>query len=147
MSSEKKIDPIYLTEVARRYLGTPYSRTGGNVKGVNCIGFWSLCMREANFPEQVVERAHKYAMRPTDMGGNFLLKGMTENLERIPVAKIARGDVVLFRVDGAIQHLGVVSRDEPLCMIHASAKHEKVVEERLQRGRNWPVAAFRFPAG
>jgi hypothetical protein len=117
---------------AREFIGVKFAHQGRSREGLDCLGlllvsaaavglrFDGVAARDVDVPN--------YSMRPDTV---FL----QQQLERflVPVSEAKAADVVLLEIDGAPQHLAILS-DYPvvgeLGMIHAYAVSRKVVEHR-----------------
>ncbi len=63
-------------------------------------------------------------------------------MDRVPLHEAATGDVLIMKFGAGPQHFGIVSRTDPLYVIHALAQVGRVCEARVNA--NWPYRAYRF---
>jgi NlpC/P60 family putative phage cell wall peptidase len=136
--------------VARDWIGTPYLHQASvRGAGADCLGLlrgvWRTVLGEE--PEPMPPYSEDWA-EPT--GQEVLLAAAGRWLRRKPVARAARGDVLLFRMrDGSIaKHLGIQSEIGPVAaFIHAYTGHG-VIESPLSLPWQRRIAArFSFPDG
>ncbi len=128
---------------ARTWLGTRFHHQG-RLKGVgvDCAGLVAGVAESLGLP---VQDRTDYTRQPD---GQMLEETCDQQLDRIPVADIQPGDVLLMRFDEEPQHLAIVGDYAlgGLSIIHAYAQARRVVETRLDDG--WlsrVVVAYRFP--
>lgn len=126
---------------ARSWLETPWHHQG-RLKGVgvDCIG---LVVGVADALGLAAAVTGPYGRRPDD---RLLKRGLRLHMRRVRV--IMPGDVLLFEVDGAPQHVGIASElpDGGSGVIHAHAQSRKVVEHRLGHWESRIVGVYRWPA-
>lgn len=142
------VDPTFgaaFIAAARASLGTPYKAAGACESGANCLGLWAVVLRRVGQEElaRAVERHSGFAQPPAR---SALLRGLlaAPQLERIKPRRARPGDLLLFKVAGAPQHLALVT--EPGMILHADAGAGRVVEHGRPPG--WrAVAAFRLASG
>lgn len=150
---------------ARARIGRPYAPGGAEACGANCLGLFVGIARDLKGLDCLVAAAAPYAGHARPPRPNALLKGLREYLVKIKTHEAGPGDLLLFRVAGAPQHLALLTEPGPstgsgqassrACrrttgsgpqgwiILHADARYRRVVEHRLPPG--WrPVAAFRI---
>jgi len=134
--------------VARGFLGVRFAHQGRSMHGLDCLGLLLLTAATARltFHGQGVTTIDvpNYTMRPNT---DFLMHKLDTFLCPVESAQLA--DVVLLEIDGAPQHLAIVS-DYPVAgsfgMIHALAATRKVVEHRYdERWQNATRRIYRLP--
>jgi cell wall-associated NlpC family hydrolase len=130
-----------IIEEARTWLGTPFKHQGRmkNV-GVDCLGLLigvaaALDLRSRTGQSLADLDSLGYGHFPDEAA---LRAGLASALW--PVGELSAGCIVLMKIEGRTQHLGIVGNYEEgeLSLIHAYAPHRKVVEHRLSedwRGR------------
>ncbi|WP_417271178.1 NlpC/P60 family protein [Celeribacter sp.] len=137
-----------IVALARAWIGTPY-RHQASVKGAgaDCLGLLRGVWREAFGSEPAPVPAYSFDWSEP-AGDERLWRAVAAHMTETPVADMAAGKVVLFRMrTGAVaKHLGIVSQlgDHPK-FIHAYSGHG-VVESALSAP--WLrriVACFAFP--
>lgn len=131
---------------AQAWIGTPF-HWQASVKGVgcDCKGLVAGVARALGLPE-----AEGLYARMADYGADgrvpvsTLLRGMAETLTRTPVAR--PGDVLLFRMSGQPQHMGVHAGDHVIHTYNGGPR--RVIATRLALpARPWPLhSAWRFPS-
>lgn len=133
--------------IARRWIGTPYvnqaSRRGG---GADCLGLVRGVWRELCGAEPET---------PPPYGSDWseprreerLWAAASRHLVEKPCAKMAPGDVLLFRMRsaGVAKHLGILSGSGSF--IHAYSRHGVVESALCVPWRRRIVACFAFPDG
>ncbi|HYA73061.1 MAG TPA: hypothetical protein VEF36_07860 [Roseiarcus sp.] len=122
---------------ARSWAGTPYHHMA-DIKGVGCDCamllvrvFCDLGLVEPFDPRPYVRDWHLH--RGEERYLSFLLARAHEVAAPLP------GDVVLFRYGRCFSHGGIVTRADPLTIVHAFAPARIVLEEEI--ARNAEVAA------
>lgn len=131
---------------ARSYLGVPFRHQGRDRHGLDCLGLLVCVARDCGLRK---DGALLSDWDETDYGHTpdawRLWNGLHQLLQ--PVEFRQPGDVVLMRIDGAAQHLGLVGdySGNDVSLIHAYAPSRKVVEHRLDADwQNRIVQALRF---
>jgi NlpC/P60 family putative phage cell wall peptidase len=138
-----------VVEQARAYLGTPFEHQG-RLKGVgiDCAGLVIGVARDLGIEYRDVDG---YARIPS---GGELVRELERQMDRVPLAGVGIGDVLVLRIQHDPQHLAIVSAIAPLAVVHAYAARgiasgrrsagrcvEHVLDARWQRRI---VDAFRF---
>jgi len=132
---------LEVVETARRYRGTPFQHQGRRIGlGIDCAGL-------------LVGVAHDLGLSDWDMDGYPRIpdgKTMQAILrsEMVPIAsdQIRPGDVLLFGFYQHAQHLAIITRVDPIYIIHAYQPNDEVVEHRLDSVWQRRVrGAYRFP--
>lgn len=139
---------------ARAWIDTRFSHQGRRKKsaydagGVDCLGLLIGVAQELNLKDRVGRAfansdTTDYSKVPD---GNRLQATLGRLLESIAIEQMRAGDIVLFRLDGNPQHLGIISdHAHGFGIIHAYAPSRKVVENRLDE--SWEekiVSVFRI---
>jgi len=119
-----------IVAIARSWIGTPYvhqaSRKGA---GCDCLGLLRGVWRE-RFGEEA-ETPPPYSPDWELEGGESLRDGLSRHLKPVPLAAIAPGDVLLFRMAprAPAKHCAILAgRDGTLTLIHAR-QNKRVSEE------------------
>lgn len=137
-----------VVSAARKFLGVKFAHQGRSVAGLDCLGLLLVSAAEEGL---TFDGSHistidvpNYPTRPDTV---FLCTQLERFLVRVNDARMA--DVALLEIDGAPQHLAILS-DYPaageLGMIHAYAVSRKVVEHRYDE--HWQKATrqiYRLP--
>lgn len=114
-----------IVDIARSWIGTPFKHQGRiKGRGVDCIG---LAVGISNELGVAVRDRHDYGRIPT---GDDLLKALNEHGEEID--KMEVGAVVLMRMANT-EHLAIISKVNPVYIIHAYQPAGKVIEVRLDK--------------
>lgn len=116
---------------ARSWIGTPYHHAA-DVKGhgVDCAMLLVRVYCDLGLVERFDPRPYTrdwFLHRSEERYLSFLLARSRE--VRCP----QEGDIVLFRVGRCFAHAGIVSRAEPLTIIHSFAATRCVVEDVIER--------------
>lgn len=130
-----------VTTEARTYIGTRWVHQGRSRDGIDCAG---LVVEVARTTHGNTFDVRDYAPQAQD---ETMLALCDRLMDRVPNTEIQPGDVVVIRYDNQ-RHMAIVG-DYPapgaLSLIHASSKHGKVVEHRLDSvWRRLIMAAFRL---
>ncbi len=140
---------------ARSWIGTRF-RHQGRIKrsdahggGVDCLGLIAGVARELSLTDGSGQPLSDFDERSYSKmpDGSYLCQRLDALMERVSLADMDVGDVVVFRLDHNPQHLAIVSpyNGDAFGMIHAYAPARKVVEHRMDE--SWKerlYAAFRF---
>jgi len=98
--------------------------------GVDCIGIIGMSAIVCGVPgaaEWWSDRAmHNYARTPN---AAHLVAACERFMDRVPLAEIKIADVLYFRYETEPQHFALVTRVDPLYVIHAYAQVGRVVEQ------------------
>jgi NlpC/P60 family putative phage cell wall peptidase len=130
---------------ARRWLGTPYHhQASARGIGTDCLGLVRGVWRDLYGFDAEVPPA--YSRDWAEAGGReTMLEAAARHLDRIAVAAIEPGDVIVFRLRGGVvaKHAAIVA--SPSTMIHAM-EGAPVSEVALSNWWRRRIAgAFRFP--
>lgn len=108
-------------EIARGYLDTPFKHQGRLPGvGLDCAGVVVCALRDAGRP---VEDVRAYGRIPAN---GLFLKMVERQCERIALADIRHGDLMMFAFRGDPQHLAIYTAAGTL--IHAYQDVRRVVE-------------------
>lgn len=129
---------------ARGWIGTPYRhQAAAKGAGCDCLGLIRGVWREVCGvePVEVPPYTPDWA---EPQGEESLWRAAARHLQEKPLAELAAGDVVLFRMrDGAVaKHLGILSG--PDSFIHAFSGHGVVENALTPPWRRRIVACFGF---
>ena len=130
-----------VVQTARRYKGTPFQHQGRRIgMGVDCAGLLIGVARDLGLSEYDIDG---YPRVPDGKTLQAILRA-----EMVPIKsdEVRPGDVLLFGFYRHAQHLAIVTRVEPIYIIHSYQPNDAVVEHRLdsvwrQRVRGY----YRFP--
>ncbi len=113
-------------EKVRGYLGTPFHHQG-RVPGVglDCAGVVVCALQDLGYP---ITDIKGYGRVPAQ---NLFLKSILSHFDSILLADIAPGDLMFFVFVSEPQHIAVVSRIDPILLIHSYSQVKKVVENSL----------------
>jgi len=116
-----------MIDAARRYCGTPFrhqARLPG--VGLDCVGLIVCAAEEAGIS---IAAPIDYAAIPDPV---LLLESLIDRCDRIDRSELQLGDIVCFRIYcSKPRHLAIVSNVDPLMIVHAYARAEKVAEHFL----------------
>lgn len=135
-----------IVEEAREWIGTRW-RHQGRKKGLatDCIGLIGGVAAACDIPgskEWASDRElHRYG-RLSDPA--FLYAGCERFMDRIPLQEVAPGDVLVMAFDRDPQHFAIVSRTDPMYLIHAYTTVRKVVENGADIWKGKILRAYRF---
>lgn len=119
------VDRAAIVEAARSYVGTPFMHQGRlRGCGIDCAGLlmcvaYDLRMRDVRidgYSRQPDERAFREALR--------------DHLDAIPYCDLAPGDILTFAFH-AEQHVAIVTKADPVWIVHAYEKVGRCVEHPL----------------
>ena len=131
---------------ARTWLGTRWAHQG-RVKGVgvDCIGLIGGVALAAGVPGAQEWSAdaslHAYGRTPVPA---LLLAGCDRFLDRIKITEAEPGDVLVMAFATEPQHFAIVSRVDPMYLIHAYAQRRQVVENGAAVAGARVLRAYRF---
>jgi cell wall-associated NlpC family hydrolase len=111
--------------IARGWLGVRFRHAGRDRGGVDCVGLAIVVARETGLdvPEPAAYSRHVVP--------ETLLAGLLEHTAPVAQEEMVAGDLLLFKVRGQAQHVGIYAGDGR--MVHAWETVGKVVEHRLDR--------------
>jgi cell wall-associated NlpC family hydrolase len=131
---------------ARTWLGTRWMHQGRKKGvGVDCIGLVggvALALGLTGAQEWAADaELHAYGRTPMPPQ---LLGGCDRFMDRIKITDAAPGDVLVMAFGIAPQHFAIVSRIDPMYLIHAYAQVRKVVENGAAIAGARILRAYRF---
>ena len=128
--------PEALVEAARRYIGVPFEHCGRSLHGVDCVGLILAAARDCGLMDLEV-RGYSRHVDPA------VLRGYLERFcDRVGGA-LDPADVLLFKVMGQAQHVGLYTEEGKF--IHAYESAGKVVEHSLDsKWRQRLIAVYCF---
>ena len=132
---------IEVVETAREWTGTPF-RHQGRVRGmaVDCAGLLVGVARDLGLSEYDVDG---YPRVPDGITLQAILRAQ---LVEIDIDTARPGDVLLFGFYRHAQHLGIITRIDPMYLIHAYEPQRRVVEHRVDTlWRRRVRGVYRFP--
>lgn len=130
-----------LVDAARSFVGTPWhhqARVPG--VGIDCVGVLVCGARRARI------RVHDVPDYPTTPHGLWLIDELAKQMVRIALADMRLGDVLAFTWQSAPWHVAIVSKLDPLSIIHAWRQVSTCVEQTL--AESWRArihSVWRFP--
>ena len=126
---------------AREWTGTPFVHQGRVLgRACDCAGLLVGVARDLGLSEYDVDG---YPRVPDGVTLKAILR---EQLTPISTDQLRPGDVLLFGFYRHAQHLGIVTRTDPIYIIHAHQPNDKVIEHRLDSVWQRRVrGAYRFP--
>jgi NlpC/P60 family putative phage cell wall peptidase len=115
-----------LVDIARGYLGTPFHHQGRlpNV-GLDCAGVVVCALKACGI---AVTDVHGYGRIPAN---GLFMAAVNKHCDRVDLAAVQPGDLLMFRFRDAPQHIAIVSSVNPTRIIHAYQEVGKVVENSL----------------
>lgn len=136
-----------IADEAREWLGTPWKHQAC-LKGVgsDCIGLLGgIAARKGVTQAWIDGTAAKYRGYGRDPNPDRLRQACNELLLPISISDARLADIFVFRFFKEPQHFALISRVDPMYIIHALAQSRKVVEHRVDEvWRSRIVAAYRF---
>jgi hypothetical protein len=130
-----------IVEEAKTWIGVPFRHAGRNRLGLDCAGLVAKVAHEVGIS---TFDSIDYPKRPNP---HDFLRGIGQEMQRIPKSEAGHGDVMVFAEPRHPCHCGIIEVDAQgqLWIIHAYALARKVVREhltgeRLKRAR----LAFRY---
>jgi hypothetical protein len=122
-----------IVDEARSWIGTPFHHQAYR-KGVgsDCIGMIAGVGLHFNLPGMVEwdrrSSSHNYAEQPDP---RYLLSVCDEFLDRVPKAAIELADILLLRFETDPMHFSLVTKRDPLYVIHSLSRLGRVAEHRI----------------
>lgn len=142
-----------VVNTARSYVGTKFVHQGRlRNAGIDCLGLLICVGREVGVASAYPD-PRDYKLAPDT---DAMRRGLCAHLMPVPFSERQLGDVLWFRAPLSPQHLGIISKLEPLTVIHASNAITlmRCLEQILVHGQSGPVqgasylqihGCFRFP--
>lgn len=135
-----------IVDAARAMLGTRWKHQGrAPGAGLDCIGLVGMAALACGVPgarEWYDEQElHRYAPSPDP---KMLVAGCDRFMDRIPFAQATIGDVLVMAFYRDPQHFALISRTDPMYLIHAYTAVRKVVENGLNVAGARIIRAYRF---
>ena len=140
---------IYLDDIvaeARSWIGTPWQHQQ-RLKGIatDCIGLIGGVALEVGI-EGAKEWAddpdlHHYGRIPDP---HLLLAGCDRFLERVEIADVLPGDVLVMAFSRQPQHFAIVSKLDPMYLVHAYQSVGRVVENGAKIARARILRAYKY---
>jgi cell wall-associated NlpC family hydrolase len=131
-----------LVEAARECVGTPWhhqARTPG--AGIDCIGVLVYSARRARI------RVDDVTDYPSTPQTGWLIAEISKQMVPVSLAELRLGDVLVFAWSTQPWHVALVSKVEPLSIIHAWRQVRVCVEQTLSESWRARIhSAWRFPA-
>ena len=132
------VDPQEVVDIARECLGTPFVHQGRICgKAMDCAGLPIHICKRKGLPFNDMQG---YPRRP--------YKGMLEaslseqpSFQKVPLTDLQAGDLVLFKISTAPQHLGIFTGST---IIHAYQPSGRVVEQPFAPWKNQLRHVYRF---
>ncbi|RBP03796.1 hypothetical protein DFR50_14244 [Roseiarcus fermentans] len=122
-----------VVEAARAWLGTPYHHLGDiRGVGVDC----AMLLVRVYVDLGLIEPFDPRPYSPDWMLHNGEERYLTLLLARsreIPRASVGPGDFILFRFGRCFSHGGIVTKTDPLTMVHAFMPARRVIEDEPER--------------
>lgn len=139
---------LEIVRIARTWIGTPYHHQG-SVKGAgaDCLGVLRGVWREAFGAEPAAVPAYTHDWSEPQRAER-LWSALSTYMRVKPVADMAAGDVVLFRMraGGVAKHIGLVTRTgDTAAFVHAYSGHGVVEGALTSPWARRIVACFAFP--
>jgi cell wall-associated NlpC family hydrolase len=126
-----------IVNIARKYIGIPFVHQGRSSHGVDCLGLLIMVANELNLHGRdglplIAHDNLNYSRTPD--AENLFIKLCTCLTPKI-IPEI--GDIALFKIDGNVQHLAIISdyNNNSLGLIHAYQTANAVVEHNFSA--NW----------
>ena len=122
---------------AQSWVGVKWKHKGRNRKGIECVG---LIVNVIHAVTGVVVEVPPYDQRPSTEAA---FRGVKEYADRILEKDAKPGDLVQLRYGDHAAHFGFLTERG---VIHAHARHRKVIEQRLRHTgtHGTPVAYYRI---
>lgn len=123
---------------ARAKVGAGFRHQARGPDAYDCVGVVIAVANELGLSDFDIRT---YTRQPNPAQMRALLE---EHLDYVRWDDVLPGDVLWFRAPEP-QHLGIVTQREPMMMVHAFARTERVVETSVDRfWRDRLVACFRY---
>lgn len=133
---------------ARGWLATPYQHQASlKHVGADCIGFIAGVARNLSIPGSLAYDGDAgirgYGRQPDP---SVLKAGADKYLKRIEIQAATAGDIFVLKFEIDPMHFAIVTRADPLYIIHAVQMRGGVVEHRVDHvWRQRIIRAYRFP--
>ena len=132
---------IEVVQTARKWSGTPFVHQGRVCgRAVDCAGLLVGVAKDLGLSDYDLDG---YPRVPDGVTLQAILRA---ELVSVAIDQARVGDVLLFGFYRHAQHLGIITRVDPMYIIHAHEPNNGVVEHRIDdRWRRRVRGAFRFP--
>lgn len=110
---------------ARAWLGVPYTHQGRTRHGVDCIGLVIAVTHALGLSDYDIDG---YSRVPS---GRMMGRVMAGLMKPVDWAEVRPGDVLHLAYHDQPQHVVLVTRVDPMYILHADSRVGKVVEHRL----------------
>lgn len=114
-----------IVEAARTWVGVPYLHQGRSRQGVDCIGLLACLAKQFGVSDY---DETDYGRRPS---GLHMRRVLESNLIKTTYGDLQPADIIHMATDKDPLHVALVSRRNPLYIVHASSDFGRVVEQRL----------------
>ncbi len=132
MAESEQVKRAVLVAEARSWLGTPYHHAA-DVKGVavDCAMILVRIYVDLGFCEPFDPRpyTHDWMLHRDEERYLGFLIDRTREIDR---ARVGPGDIILFRYGRCYSHGGIVTKVDPLTIVHAFAPARHVIEDRVE---------------
>lgn len=133
---------------AHSWLGTPFvHQASKRGVGVDCVGLIAGVARELGLPGiAAFDASPKYKGYGREPDPKVLLRGCQEFLDEISLDEVREGDILLMRYARDPMHFAIVTRLDPMYVIHAlGVTTRNVAEHRLDDvWRSRILRAYRY---
>jgi NlpC/P60 family putative phage cell wall peptidase len=131
---------------ARTWLGTRWQHQA-MLKGiaVDCVGLIVGVGRELGLLADFDHHAPRYRGYGRQPKPEMMLAGCDEHFDRVAFEDLQLGDLILMRVEKDPQHFAIVTKLDPLYIIHSYTQTNAVTEHGIDEAwRSRFVRAYRF---
>lgn len=134
------MNAIAIVEESRKWLGVPYLHQGRTANGLDCIGLAVVVAHALEVSDYDIDG---YSRVPS---GHMMKRLLSEQMRPIPVEDARMGDFLHLAFSGQPQHIAIITKTNPVYIIHADSVFGKVVEHRLDdKWRARVRGAYRLP--
>lgn len=133
---------IEVVQTARKWIDTPFKHQARVLGlGVDCGGVLLCVAHERGLSDYDIDG---YPRVPDGVTIKAILRSQMIELDNIDCARV--GDALLFAFEQDPQHLGIITRIDPMYLIHAYQPRGKVIEHRIDnKWRRRVRGVYRFP--
>ena len=127
---------INIADAAESMIGVKFKHRGRSLAGVDCLGLVVLAINQSGYS---CDDNQHYSRTPSQ---KELLSELNRQFDRVKLNDVARGDILLMRHEGRLQHLAIYCGDS--MAIHSTPRLGKVSKMRISGAMVGVNSAYRI---
>ena len=128
-------------EIGLTWIDVPWRKVGSTRRGVNCLGLPVGVAREMGGFDELVQLGAAQANFDRPLTPRMMVDGMMEHMTMVKIPDARPGDLLLFRINGQPDHIAILTRVNPMIILHSDRDAKKVRNQSLPAGW-YPIMAF-----